>query len=181
LLGHLVALGACCCSTPAPRPPAWRGLWPRYSAPPRAVHLASAVMWGQQHSERRRPPWTPTLPLGTLRRPPPSPHPHPPRPSWQVSVRPFSTQEMNGLETGSLITLWITLMASILFWRISDVQGGGANAITGVVLLINFSMLAVFVAAIVRARRGCSRACVLRLLCAPCGGGALLGFALLSS
>jgi hypothetical protein len=67
----------------------------------------------------------------------------------QVAVRPFSTKEMNSLETGSLVTLWFTLMASILFWRVHDVEGGGANAITAVVLLVNFAMLAVFAAAIV--------------------------------
>ncbi len=85
----------------------------------------------------------------------------------QVAVRPFSTREMNGLETGSLVTLWITLMASVLFWRVSDVQGGGADATTSVVLLVNFAMLAVFVAAIVR----CATVpqCHSAAPCATCG------------
>lgn len=74
----------------------------------------------------------------------------------QIYVKPYESTVMNVLDITALLTLWATLVLSILFWRFGEKnESTHESVISGVILLCNGAMLSAFVFAIVRTPAPC--------------------------
>ncbi len=66
----------------------------------------------------------------------------------QIYVRPYDSRTLNSLEIAAMASLWVSLMASVLYWRFPEGQRPDAP-ISAVIILVNLGMLLVFATLIV--------------------------------